>query len=214
MTKLSHKEFWIASGNPDKSRELVDFSSRFFPESLLVKAREPVGVIESEPTFEGNAKLKAQALTRELLAEGSASFFVLGDDSGLCVDLLGGAPGVLSARYTAPNPMPEKNVEKILEILKSMSLDPSKRTGCYICALHLIQVTDGKIVAEFTARGEREGILASNPKGRNGYAYDGIFLDPITGLSYAELSYSEKQRDSHRFRAFEKLKKLSEAFYL
>ena len=204
-------QLWIASGNPAKTKELVGFSREFFPESISVNIREPKDVVENEPTFEGNAKLKAFALVHELINEGHQNFLVLADDSGLCVDLLDGSPGVFSGRYAGQSSSNSKsNLEKLLHDLEPITLDVKKRTGRYVCALYVIQVSEGKISKEFAAEGMLHGLISTSPKGVNGYAYDSIFLAPETLLSYGEISYEEKQRDSHRRRAFQKLHSLME----
>lgn len=196
---------WIASGNPAKSKELIDFAVRFFPEWFPVIAREPRGVVESEPTYFGNANLKVEALVKELLDEGHKNFAVIGDDSGLSVDLLDGKPGIHSARYAGPNANSQKNLKKLLHELKLVSSEVNRRTGKYHCALSLILVSEGKVKVRLNAEGTRDGLIGLEPKGINGYAYDSVFLDPKTLQSYAEVSYEEKQIDSHRCRAFKNL---------
>ncbi len=201
---------WIASGNKAKVNELIYFSNKFFSDYGPKTAREPKDVIESELTFKGNAKLKAVALARELIAEGNRNFVVLGDDSGLAVDLLDGRPGVQSARYSGAGSTPQKNLEKLLFDLNQITLDLNKRTGRYVCVLFLVKVADGKINREYFSEGVLEGLVNTVASGANGYAYDPIFLDPKTLKSYGDISFEEKQIDSHRFRAIEKLKKLVE----
>ena len=196
--------FWIASGNPSKAKELVDFAAEYFP-NAFIKVHSAKNVIENERTFLGNAKLKALALVDELLSNGHKDFVVLGDDSGLSVDLLDGKPGIYSARYSGADANSKRNLDKLLCDLGKITNDLTARTGKYICALHLIKVNNGKIIGEYSSEGVRDGLIAIAVKGTNGYAYDSIFLDPKTRKSYGELSYGEKQRDSHRRRAFEGL---------
>ena len=98
MGTYQSTSLWIASGNVAKAKELIDLSVKYLSQSLSIVARQPKDVVENEPTFQGNAKLKAHALVRELIGEGQNNFAVLADDSGLCVDLLGGNPGVYSGR--------------------------------------------------------------------------------------------------------------------
>lgn len=202
----SSTRLWIASGNAAKAKELVDFSARFFPEYREIVAREPKDVIENESTFEGNAKLKARVLAGELIVEGHGEFSVLADDSGLCVDLLNGRPGIFSGRYSGAGSNSKDNLEKVLAELGAITMDIQQRTGSYHCALALIQVVNGKIIKNLDSRGERRGLIGTTPKGGNGYAYDTVFLDPQTLRSYGEISYEEKQLDSHRKRAFENMK--------
>lgn len=202
---------WIASGNTAKVRELADFATRLFPK-MHILSREPRNAIESENTFLGNARLKAQALAQELLSEGQIQFSVLGDDSGLSVDLLEGRPGIFSARYSGAGSNSRANLEKVLSEVNSLSMDLEERTAQYNCALYFIEVVDGKIRREYASEGNRQGIIGIRPKGPEGYAYDSIFLDPESLLSYGEISYAEKQIDSHRARAFAKLSEQMEPF--
>lgn len=199
---------WIATGNTAKAKELLDLSNNFFSQFHPAISREPKGVIEDEPTFLGNAKIKAHALVRELIAEGYSCFAVLADDSGLCVDILNGSPGVYSGRYSGFGSNSQKNVEKLLSELSKVAPDLTKRRASYHCALYFIEVLDGKISKEFSAEGIREGLIGTEPKGAHGYAYDAVFLDTQTFLSYGEISYEEKQKDSHRSRAFKELQNL------
>jgi non-canonical purine NTP pyrophosphatase (RdgB/HAM1 family) len=201
---------WIASGNVAKAKELIDFSIKYLSGSHPVIAREPQDVVENEPTFEGNAKLKAYALAHELIGEGQNNFTVLADDSGLCVDLLGGNPGVYSGRYAGGGSNSQDNLKKVLHELDRLTVDMKKRTARYHCALYFVQVYENKIIAEYSAEGVRVGLIGTTPKGDNGYAYDSIFLDPQSQISYGEVSYDDKQTDSHRSRAFVKLQGLLE----
>lgn len=197
---------WVATGNAAKAKELTDFIRKFFPKCDPVSIRNPKGVVEDEPTFIGNAKLKAYALVKELINEGYKNFSVVGDDSGLCVDLLGGKPGIYSARYAGPTAIPSKNVDKILSDLEKLSTDIQERTAKYHCSLCMLIVSDGKIEKEHLAEGTRDGLIALARQGSNGYAYDSVFLNPKTLLSYGDIPHEEKQRDSHRYRAFAELK--------
>jgi len=197
-------KLWIASGNKSKLQELKDLSIDVLPRFLDVTSREPKNVIESESTFHGNAELKAKALVKELLNENHESFCVLADDSGLSVDLLHGAPGVRSGRFSTEDS--KSNLETLIEKLNSITLDVKKRTGFYFCALYFVEVKNRLITRELASEGIRDGLIGTIPKGNNGYAYDPIFLDPYSLLSYGEISYDEKQKDSHRRRAIENLK--------
>ncbi len=201
---------WIASGNKEKAKELTDFSLAFFPDYNCL-SRGPKDVEENESTLEGNAKLKAHALTTELIADGHLDFLVLADDSGLFVDLLEGRPGIYSGRYSGDGANSRGNLEKVLNELKEISLDLNKRTGHYRCSLYFMSIVNGRMTREVSAYGERAGLIALNSKGTSGYAYDSVFLDPVSLKSYGETSYEEKQKDSHRQRAFKHLaEKLAE----
>lgn len=208
MNFILPAQLWIASGNPRKSKELLDFSRLYFTEFKTINLRAPKNVEENEPTFLGNAKLKSSALAAELIDEGHRDFAVLGDDSGLCVDLLNGQPGIFSARYSGVKSTPKKNLEKLLHDLSSMNLNIYSRTAQNQCALNLMSIREGKTIGERSAVGMYKGFIALEPKGTNGYAYDSVFIDPKTNRTHAELSYFEKQIDSHRDRAFIQLRTL------
>lgn len=198
---------WIASGNKPKVKELGDFSVKYLNSFTEIIAREPKSAIEDAKTFIENATIKAKALVNELLNEGHLNFSVLADDAGLSVDLLEGKPGVYSGRYSGCGSNSKENLLKVLSEVNALSLDLMKRTAQYHCALCLIRVENGKIVGEHSSEGSRDGLIALTPNGQEGYAYDSIFLDPVSLKSYGEVSYEEKQTDSHRSRAFAQLKK-------
>ena|ERR1700690_1829890 len=163
-------------------------------------------VIEDGATFEANARKKAEEYS--LAAPGE---LVLADDSGLEVDALGGAPGVHSARYAAPdlhnkepheagaNTDDEANNARVLRELGG--LEREKRTARFVCVLAAAR--DGRTLATF--RGTAEGIILEARRGNNGFGYDPLFYFPQIGKTFAELSAREKAQYSHRgaaFRAF------------
>ena len=163
-------------------------------------------VIEDGATFEANARKKAEEYS--LAAPGE---LVLADDSGLEVDALGGAPGVHSARYAAPdlhnkepheagaNTDDEANNARVLRELGG--LEREKRTARFVCVLAAAR--DGRTLATF--RGTAEGIILEARRGNNGFGYDPLFYFPQIGKTFAELSAREKAKYSHRgaaFRAF------------
>jgi XTP/dITP diphosphohydrolase len=163
-------------------------------------------VVEDGRTFESNARKKAEEYSRAAAGE-----LVLADDSGLEVDALGGAPGVHSARYAAPelhnvapelaeaNTDDEANNERVLRELAG--LPPEKRMGRFVCVLAVAR--DGVTLGTF--RGTAEGVILDARRGTNGFGYDPLFYFPQIGKTFAELSAIEKAEYSHRgaaFRAF------------
>ena len=180
----------FATTNAGKLREL---------RALVGEALEVVGLSElpsiPEPaedadTFEGNARLKAQAYARV------SGLPALADDSGLCVDALGGAPGVLSARYAPGDD--RARYEKLLRELQDVP--DARRGAAFRCALALA-LPDGATQVEV---GACEGHIAHAPRGTHGFGYDPVFLLP-DGRTLAELSGEEKGRISHRGAAFRRM---------
>ncbi len=202
------EELWISTGNPSKLKELSALATIHLPGRHALRAREARGVVENADTYLGNARIKAVSLVNELVAEGKREFSVLGDDSGISVDLLEGAPGLYSARYAGSPADSAANVRKLLVDIGARSMKLEERSAQYRCALWLIRVSGGQIALELQVEGVLPGLVAFEGKGTYGYAYDPVFLNPETRRSYAELTFEEKNRDSHRSRAFAQLNEL------
>ena len=184
----------LASGNPGKLREI---GSILAPLSIDVVAQSALGIAEAEEphaTFLENALAKARHASR------AAKLPALADDSGLCVDALGGAPGVDSAYYAGREGSREqrdaRNNEKLLKALKE------RRAAHYVCVMVLVRNENDPqpLVAEGIWRGE----IARAPRGSNGFGYDPLFVLP-SGKTAAELDPAEKNRISHRGIALQKL---------
>ncbi len=178
----------LATRNAGKLRELCDLVGPTVAVESLVDRPDVVEVAELGETFDENARQKAIACAR------AAGMAALADDSGLCVDALGGRPGVRSARY-APGP-DEARIEKLL--LEMAGVPEEKRGASFQCALCLA-LPDGWNVTEV---GECRGRIALAPKGQNGFGYDPVFFLPDLHRTMAELSAQEKARISHRARAW------------
>lgn len=154
---------------------------------------------ETGTTFEENALLKARAARQH----GDAA---IADDSGLEVEALDGAPGVYSARYSGPGATDHANTEKLLQVMESISR--GHRAARFVSVVAFV-TTDGR---ELTARGTVHGLIAEKPSGSNGFGYDPIFeiddagAEHYRGLTMAELTTEEKNRISHRGRAFRELR--------
>lgn len=141
-------------------------------------------VVEDAPTFEGNALKKARAVVA------ATGLPALADDSGLCVDALGGAPGVLSARYA-----PGSDEDRWRKLLAAMEdVPPPERGAHFECAL-VLALPDGRT---FTEVGRCFGEIGTRPRGENGFGYDPIFWLPAEGKTMAELTRVEKAERSHR----------------
>lgn len=189
MTKLI-----LASRNKHKVAEL-----RFFLTGLPYEATtlddfpDMPSLIEDGKTFEENALRKAYQVFRH------TGVLTLADDSGLEVFFLNGRPGVYSARYAGLNADDEQNNEKLLAEMKGVA--PRRRRAQFHAVLAL--VGNG---FERTSEGLCEGTLSETPRGTNGFGYDPIFIPNGFERTYAELTAEEKNRISHRSKAFSKMR--------
>lgn len=180
-------KFIIATHNQKKLAELRRILSPLGIEAMTAD-EAGIGfddVEETGTTFEENAQLKARALF-----DGSG-FGTIADDSGLCVDALGGAPGVYSARYAGEH---GNDADNIALLLKNMADVPdSERTARFVCSICCIK-PDGE---EFIIRGECEGKIGYECVGDGGFGYDPVFILE-SGKSMAQLTKEEKDAISHR----------------
>jgi len=154
---------------------------------------------ETEPTFEGNALIKAHA---GVLATGLPS---VADDSGLCVDALNGMPGVLSARWAGTAKDDAANNALLLSQLADV---PDERRGAHFtCAVALAYPVGAGGVAEHVVHGEMPGRVVREPRGTGGFGYDVLFVADATpdGRTSAELSVAEKDAVSHRGKAIREM---------
>jgi XTP/dITP diphosphohydrolase len=188
------KEVIIATKNPGKTRE---FEHIFTPRGVTVRTLldfpEIDDVEETGSSFEENATLKAEAVSKQL------NKMVIGDDSGLVVDALEGRPGIYSARYAGDHKDDQENLEKVLSELAGITKE--NRSARFYCAL-AVAIPNEKTVTVF---GTCEGSILEEPKGTNGFGYDPIFFVPDKGVAMAELSGDEKNQISHRANALKKL---------
>jgi len=182
-----------ATTNQGKIREISDILAHAGVSFVsLAELGLRIDVLEDGATFEENAVKKAIAF------RDAAGMPALADDSGLCVEALAGAPGVYSARYAGPSASDQDNIKLLLERLAGIP----NRQAHFVCVAALA-LTDGRVVI---GRGEFPGMIIDTPRGSGGFGYDPIFLDTVTGKTFAELSLSEKNAQSHRRRALEALR--------
>lgn len=192
------KTIVIATGNAHKVREFNRLAEKFSPNEIrFVSAKDahPAGmphVVEDAGTFLGNARLKATALRRIVPAEN----FVLADDSGLCVDALGGLPGVETAYYAGQNATAEENRGKLLRALAGV---PAEKRGAHFVCLLLLIDPDGN---EYVFEAKCEGKIATTEAGTLGFGYDPIFVPAGFSETFAEIDGETKDRSSHRGKAF------------
>ena len=151
-------------------------------------------VIEDGDTFEANAIKKAKA------AYDFFKIHVVADDSGLSVSQLNGAPGVISARYAGENATDEQNNNKLISELENF---PEPHLAKYICIAVYYNGTNLKVVD-----GDCKGRIIRQGRGSNGFGYDPYFIPDGYELTMGELSLQEKNKISHRFKAFEQLKEI------
>ena len=191
----------FASGNPGKSREVAEL---FADLAVTLVPQGELG-IESPPetgtTFVENALLKAR------FAAGKTGLPAMADDSGLAVDALGGRPGVRSARYAGDGASDAANVDKLLEELADVP--DAERGAAFQCAAVLVWPQD--VREPLVAEAEWRGRVLRQRRGAGGFGYDPVFLDPDAGRTGAEMSGAEKNRVSHRGKAFRALQRLLEA---
>jgi XTP/dITP diphosphohydrolase len=193
----------IATRNQGKVKEFAAiFQAKHIEVKSLADFKDLPEIIENGDTFAENALIKARTIALAL------NMPVLGDDSGLCVDKLGGAPGVFSARYAGPAATDEDNNRKLLEQLGArdsqskdaprIALSPAR----FVCAICLVD-SDGETIAavEETCEGE----IVAPPRGTGGFGYDPLFYIPELGKTMAELTVAEKNEYSHRGKAIRAL---------
>ncbi len=195
---------YVATSNPGKLRDFATAAANtpgitIEPLPNLAQIPPPP---EDEPTFEGNARVKAIAYSRHLPGQ-----IVLADDSGLEVDCLNNAPGVRSARYAEDQQFPATPGSSIDErnnaaLLRAMDGVPANcRHGRYRCVLAAAR--DGEVIA--TASGTLEGSVLTSPQGETGFGYDPLFFIPEQNLTMAQLDPATRLQLSHRGRALSNL---------
>ena len=183
----------LASGNAGKLKEL---SSLLAPLGIEVLPQSAFNVSEAEephPSFVENAIAKARHAAR------ATGLPALADDSGLCVDVLGGAPGVLSARFAGEPKSDARNNALLLERLA----DEPKRGARFYCALALVRHADDP--QPLIACGEWRGEILETPRGQGGFGYDPLFFVRDLDQTAAEIDHSLKNVLSHRGNAMRQL---------
>jgi XTP/dITP diphosphohydrolase len=191
-------KLFLASSNPGKLAEYRELAAKSAP-SLLIEM-ELLPDFDALPAFEENAPTFAEnaagkALHYSRLRDG----LVFADDSGLVVPALGGAPGVHSARYAGPQATNAQKIEKLLGELRGNT--GSKRTAYFVCAIALAE--RGRAIAIVTDRVDGEILEAL--RGSGGFGYDPVFYLPALQKTFAEIPAEEKNRLSHRGKAFRRL---------
>ena len=186
----------LATGNKGKVAEMQPVLAEFGIEAVPQSVFGLSDAEETGSTFVENALLKARHACRQ------TGLAALADDSGLVIDALGGAPGLISAHYAGTHGDAAGNIAKVLAEMAALG-NPVRSARFYCCLVLLRSADDPQpLIAEGIWHGE---ILAA-PQGDNGFGYDPIFFDPAHGCSAAQLSAELKHRISHRGRALAQLR--------
>ena len=186
----------VASGNRGKLAEI-----REILDGTELVAQGDLGIADADETgstFVENALIKARHAAR------SSGLPALADDSGICVDALGGAPGLISALYAGRHGDNAANNAKLLDALRDVP--DEKRSAHFHCTIVLLRSADDP--APLIAEGHWHGRILHAPRGRNGFGYDPVFYDPALGQGAGELDPAVKNRVSHRGQALARLREL------
>lgn len=190
------KRLVIASGNRGKLAEFADLLAGSGFECVPQAQLGVDDAEESASTFVENALLKARHAAR------ITGLPALADDSGLCVNALGGAPGLVSARYAGVHGDARANIAKLLEALRDV---PEAQRGAHFYAV-IVLLRHADDPQPLIAEGRWPGRVLTAPAGDGGFGYDPVFFDPAHGCSAAQLEASLKNRISHRGRALAALR--------
>jgi XTP/dITP diphosphohydrolase len=186
----------LASGNVGKVAEIREILGDEF--DLIAQSDLGIDdVEETATTFVENALLKAKNAARV------SGLPAIGDDSGLCVDALNGAPGLYSARYAGEHGNAAANIAKLLDVMRNV--EEEKRTAHFHCSIALVVRADDP--APIIAEGRWIGRILEAPRGIRGFGYDPIFFDPALNIGASELDPVVKNRVSHRGKALENLRR-------
>ena len=190
----------LASQNKHKLAEIQAILSRFDMELVLQSELGlHIDVEETGASFEENSMLKARAVVE------ATGLPAIADDSGLCVDVLGGAPGIYSARYGAPECVTDRDrLNHLLENLRGVRSE--ERTARFVCVITLLRPDGSSLVA----RGSCEGLITFEPRGEDGFGYDPVFYIPAMGCTFAQMGAERKNAISHRANALMRLERMLE----
>jgi XTP/dITP diphosphohydrolase len=190
------RTLYLASGNAGKLKEfrvLAESAGKHWQLELLPDYAKLPEYEEAAPTFAENAAGKAFYYSRR------SDGIVFADDSGLVVPALGGAPGVLSARYAGQGASNEQKIAKLLFEMKG--LEAANRNAYFVCVIAAVR--NGCAVAVVSEK--VDGGILDSPRGSDGFGYDPVFYFPPLAKTFAELRAEEKSEHSHRGKAFRRL---------
>ncbi len=175
----------IATANPHKLEEIRDINKN--PDIEFDVVQGDFNPVENGVNFQENALIKAQEAAKIMKT------YCLADDSGLCVDVLEGRPGIHSARYAKTQ---KEKIEKLLEEMKNVPYD--YRSAHFVCSMVLVDANGNVLNSEI---GKIYGFIDDSPKGENGFGYDPIFFIPEKDMTLAQLPNDVKNDISHRANA-------------
>jgi XTP/dITP diphosphohydrolase len=185
------REVILATNNQHKIQEFRELLGDL--NGIALRSPRELGITldvpEDEPTYDGNARAKALAFAR------ASGLVALADDSGLEIDVLGGEPGVRSARYAGPD---ATNADRIALVLAKLAGVPTERRTARFVAAIAVATPAGDV---WVVEGECRGRITEAPSGQNGFGYDPVFFVPECGRTMSELAPAEKNEISHRGRA-------------
>lgn len=187
----------LATGNAGKLKELQALLAGLPYEVISQKTLGVGDADETGLSFVENALIKARHAAQ------ATGLPALADDSGLCVDVLGGAPGIYSARYSGEGATDARNNEKLLRELQPLRAG-APLTARFVCVLALVRHAEDPL--PLICQAEWEGEILEAPRGENGFGYDPLFFVPAEGLSSAELPRERKNEISHRAQALRQLR--------
>lgn len=190
-------ELVVATKNKKKLQEIKEILEGLpFTITSLADYSGAPRIIENGRTFKDNAAKKAVKIAR------FTGKLTMGEDSGLCVEALGGAPGVRSSRFSGKDKSDQKNNEKLLKLLGELPL--KKRKAYYICAVAMADKNGLIDVVE----GRCDGLIGFEEKGKSGFGYDPLFIISRFNKTFAQLGNKLKHKMSHRYHALKKARKV------
>ncbi len=197
---LSQGTLVLASNNKGK---IAEFEKMFAELNLPVEV-VPQGQLNIEDAIEDGLSFIENAIIKARHASKISGKPAIADDSGICVPILGGAPGIYSARYAGEHGDDSANNAKLLESLKPLRKNGEAIEGMFVCVLALVQHAEDPLPQIF--QGIWKGEVLEQARGENGFGYDPLFWLPELNISSAEMSKEDKNKISHRGQAMKLFK--------
>lgn len=197
---LSQGTLVLASNNKGK---IAEFEKMFAELNLPVEVVAQ-GKLNIEDAIEDGLSFVENAIIKARHASKISGKPAIADDSGICVPILGGAPGIYSARFAGEHGNDAANNEKLLQKLKPLRKDGEVIEGMFVCVLALVQHAEDPLPQVF--QGIWTGEILEQARGENGFGYDPLFWLPELNISSAELSKEQKNKISHRGQAMQLFK--------